>query len=44
MPPKRRFPVKTLISLFLVLVLVPATILLGVFVLHDRAYYLSAFC
>ena len=39
MPPKRRFPVKTLISLFLVLVLVPATILLGVFVLHDRAYY-----
>lgn len=39
MPRKRRFPVKTLISLFLVLVLVPATILLGVFVLHDRAYY-----
>lgn len=39
MPQKRRFPVKTLISLFLVLVLVPATILLGVFALHDRAYY-----
>lgn len=39
MPQKRRISLRTLLSLFLVLVLIPATILLGVFVLQDRAYY-----